>query len=489
MTTWKKRIPKKIFITSSDGSYDSSWSELNSEWVLKSFNDEESRRCLTDPVFDCFSTRFSSGIKLRLVDIYDALSLPVMRADLWRYAMIWANGGLYVDADTICRQAIDAWMPECKFWVCVEDNGSYFCQWAFAAQARHPILERCIHLIIANVLSMTRYRGPHSVHSVCGPVLFTEAIASMHCAIRGDSIRWIIESTPNRDELGVVIGKAEQTKFYPIQHCFHGQSDDGWFHQDKNQLIRGGVTMEMNKYIVSDVEMYATPILAGIAHSIITEDEYVIQPIYNHCPEKVKVVVDVGANCGSFSCLCAKRFPDARILSFDPNPNMQKILKANRDDFYPKIEVMEHGLANQEGTLRFVDTVWRDSGSGGSFCVELVDNRSDIFWEINREKTFPATEVKVRKLSDVLKEQGIEHIDILKLDCEGAEYSIIDDLEATGWLPKVSWIRGEYHAGIGSTNRMIEQLSKTHGMHLTAYGWTLEQGGRLGRFIGHRLNG
>ena len=44
-------------------------------------------------------------------ELYESFPLGVMRSDFWRYAVLFVNGGIYSDADTICKRPIDQWLP------------------------------------------------------------------------------------------------------------------------------------------------------------------------------------------------------------------------------------------------------------------------------------------------------------------------------------------------------------------------------------------
>lgn len=51
------------------------------------------------------------------------------------------------------------------------------------------------------------------------------------------------------------------------------------------------------------------------------------------------------------------------------------------------------------------------------------------------------TEQLWQKLADF----GVTEVELLKLDCEGAEYVILHELAGQGRLANVGWIRGEWH--------------------------------------------
>jgi hypothetical protein len=41
---------------------------------------------------------------------------------------------------------------------------------------------------------------------------------------------------------------------------------------------------------------------------------------------------------------------------------------------------------------------------------------------------------------------GIDVVDLIKLDCEGAEYLIISELSVLGLMNRIGWIRSEWHS-------------------------------------------
>ncbi|MBP7565509.1 MAG: hypothetical protein KA795_05835 [Burkholderiaceae bacterium] len=101
-----------------------------------------------------------------LVAVYDALPLPVQRADLFRYVAVHELGGLYVDVDTVCRAPLHDYvdLSQEAMVVCPEmvptdwpqGFAGYlqrFCiphqlaQWAFCAPPGHPALAMLVDRI------------------------------------------------------------------------------------------------------------------------------------------------------------------------------------------------------------------------------------------------------------------------------------------------------------------------------------------------------
>lgn len=118
-----------------------------------------------------------------LADMYDRLPLGVMRADVWRYAVLYAFGGVYADSDTVLRdpQRVDALVQSrAQLVVAPEDTWEYFCQWVFAAPPKSPILLRVLQTIEARVraqgVDRLAHTNEHFVHTFTGPGVFSDAI-------------------------------------------------------------------------------------------------------------------------------------------------------------------------------------------------------------------------------------------------------------------------------------------------------------------------
>lgn len=117
----------------------------------------------------------------RYFELFEAMPLPVMKADLWRYAVMEQFGGFYADIDTYCFEPLDDWLDRrVGFHFGSEGNRRDLCQWAFAAASHHPILSNLLELIRNRVEQDGGVNETiaHYVHHYTGPGIFSEAIQS-----------------------------------------------------------------------------------------------------------------------------------------------------------------------------------------------------------------------------------------------------------------------------------------------------------------------
>jgi FkbM family methyltransferase len=118
--------------------------------------------------------------------------------------------------------------------------------------------------------------------------------------------------------------------------------------------------------------------------------------------------VDVGANVGYFTLLAARQVgPGGRVLAIEPSPYAVERLKATvAANALRSVEVIQAGLSDAEGTLPlFVPA------AAGNHTPTMTAGASDA----------SRVDVPVTTLSRVLRERGIDRVDVLKVDVEGHE--------------------------------------------------------------------
>lgn len=151
--------------------------------------------------------------------------------------------------------------------------------------------------------------------------------------------------------------------------------------------------------------------------------------------ENAKVVVDVGAHIGTFARLVHERNPSAKIICVEVCPENLEALRANVGDF---AEIV-HGACTYEACeIALCNAVRPNCAStGGSKVVSAEDIATEgqgEYWPDRR----PLEKVTLEELGERF---GFESIDLLKLDCEGSEYSILANCD----LSRVKFVVGEYH--------------------------------------------
>jgi FkbM family methyltransferase len=163
------------------------------------------------------------------------------------------------------------------------------------------------------------------------------------------------------------------------------------------------------------------------------------------------IVFDIGANKGDWSTYALTLAPNISLYIFEPIPSVFKILENNIRSPHAKffnIAVAEH---NTTKTFFYYDQNIR--------CSEFssLHRRSADIEKALNISPLPIT-VTTKNLDSICQEEGISHIDFLKIDTEGAEWEIIRG--AKGLLQKkaVAVLQFEYGGNYQDAKTTLEQV-------------------------------
>jgi FkbM family methyltransferase len=145
------------------------------------------------------------------------------------------------------------------------------------------------------------------------------------------------------------------------------------------------------------------------------DDPYCLRSLNSN---EVSKVIDVGANIGFFSILARHYFPEATIDAYEPSESVFPFLAKN--------------LSGLDVNL-FRAGVGRNAG-----CGDVVEGETSLF---NTIRFRDHGEIPIVSISQAVTRIGRE-VDLCKLDCEGAEWEILED---TAFLNQVRYLAIEYH--------------------------------------------
>ena len=185
-------------------------------------------------------------------------------------------------------------------------------------------------------------------------------------------------------------------------------------------VTRNGVTVEVPIRLVQTFkEIFMDECyLAGLEHNI----------------SQGATVVDIGANAGYFSLFAAAKFPHSRIFSYEPVPVNYAQLQRHCDlNSSEHIKCFPQAVAGKNGEISLsFDTTDSFTTSATMFAPSNVGEKS--------------LKVPCVSLQTVMDENGITKCDLLKMDCEGAEYDILYNCPVE-YLQRIDQIAMEVHRG------------------------------------------
>jgi len=127
-----------------------------------------------------------------------------------------------------------------------------------------------------------------------------------------------------------------------------------------------------------------------------------------------KLIVDVGANIGMFTMRAKKLYPESHVISYEPvSLNFKRLHENIIGNDIEGVELVNKGVAGESRS----ETIYLhpENTGGHSIFPSQVPNTSN------------SIDIELESIRNVLRNANAP-IDLLKLDCEGAEGEIIMSL-------------------------------------------------------------
>lgn len=239
----------------------------------------------------------------------------------------------------------------------------------------------------------------------------------------------------------------------------------GWY-QAKRRLLAPWRAVQRRRHPVDDAFLRAALELHSYSPSMrrFIEATAAEPDLLTDLPRRPGgVVVDVGAYDGVWAAAVLAH-GDARVVSFEPDPSGLRLLR-NRLGDDPRVTICAFGLGDADA----------------SATLALEGPGSTLYH--GGSGTFGETEVEVRDADGALRELGIDEIELLKLNIEGAEYDVLDRLLATGWLPRCHHVLiqfHEWHPRAHARRRQIRRALRATHDEVWCYPWVWERWERRG---------
>jgi FkbM family methyltransferase len=198
------------------------------------------------------------------------------------------------------------------------------------------------------------------------------------------------------------------------------------------------------------------------------------------------VVFDVGANVGVFGIRAIQKAKDVQAYCFEPIPDIYEVLSKNASAYGKgMIHTFRMGISDASATAVFtyfpntpaLSTLhpeeWEKDPKAFSRAVKgtMKNPPEDMKWM----KLIPSfmsgliayflvrgkrkVECNLNTLSSIIESEKIEKIDLLKIDCEGAEWSVLNGISDNHWALIKSLVI-EVHDLDGRLNQIQELLSE-----------------------------
>ena len=152
---------------------------------------------------------------------------------------------------------------------------------------------------------------------------------------------------------------------------------------------------------------------------------------FSTLPGTFNNVVDLGANTGISSLYFAQKYQAARVIAVEPEPGNFRMLRRNCSS-EPRIVPVQAAIWPEDTRIRL--RLRNDDG----------ERLADWAFQATESATLDSIDVEAVSVPTIMQRYGLQSIDLLKIDIEGAERELFAR-ETEAWLPTVRCIAIETH--------------------------------------------
>ena len=197
--------------------------------------------------------------------------------------------------------------------------------------------------------------------------------------------------------------------------------------QELRRLLKVPRYTPCNSFLAGGIQIADSLSFVAGYEEIFKRENYKI-----HFSTEEPFIIDCGSNIGLSIIYFKTKFPKATIIGFEPDPGIFKILKENTVKFQ-NVVLYNQAVSKEKGKLSFAS----EGGFSGRLNDEAVGNN--------------VITVDTQTLSSFIDRK----IDLLKIDIEGAEYEVLQEIQSK--LRMVDKLFIEYHS-MSNKDQNLDQL-------------------------------
>lgn len=185
--------------------------------------------------------------------------------------------------------------------------------------------------------------------------------------------------------------------------------------------------------------------------------------------EKDDIVIDFGANIGIFSLYAEEKLAKT-IYAFEPIKEYADLFRKNLEK-YSNINFFQSAISYKDGKSEII------------FNIEDNTILKDVWLEQNWKIDDKKEEIELISINNFMN--NLEKVDYLKIDIEGSEYDIFENI-TTENLNKIRKIGGEYHWNYN--NRLETTINKLKENNFDVYSFDTKSEFKIGKLFAIKKN-
>lgn len=150
------------------------------------------------------------------------------------------------------------------------------------------------------------------------------------------------------------------------------------------------------------------------------------------------IVFDIGGYVGDFAEKISKKF-GCKIYLFEPSQSFyKKCLERFKNN--KNILCFNYGVGNLNG-----DFVLSNDNEASSTKRKISDKEGE--------------KIKIKKISNIIEEQRVNNIDLMKINIEGGEYDLLSFLINENLISKINNIQVQFHSFVPNAVKKREEIT------------------------------
>lgn len=155
----------------------------------------------------------------------------------------------------------------------------------------------------------------------------------------------------------------------------------------------------------------------------------------NLLPDEINSILDIGSNMGFTSLKLAAKFNPKILVCYEPNEKLIPLITKNLEKLSQCV-IENKGIGKENGLAN----------------LNFVERDSEIVTGLTKTSHDASGNVVIESFHSVIKKYG--PIDLVKMDCEGAEWEFMTD---EAWKD-VKYLTMEYHLSLTDPTKNFENL-------------------------------
>ena len=199
-------------------------------------------------------------------------------------------------------------------------------------------------------------------------------------------------------------------------------------------------------------------------------------------------IFDVGANIGLFSLYAKTRAKGLKIYAFEPVPELFEILSSNIHRYVDGVKLFEMAISSHSDGAEFtyypgysiMSGFYADEEEEKNVVKRYIQNQNELDVNIEDDPVSNAGQViddllksrfeqqeitcRTRTISQMIEEEGVESLDLLKIDVQKSEMDVLLGIADEHWKI-IKQISMEVHDNDGRLQEVVDYLT-SHGFRI-----------------------